>query len=164
MRSRMVRIMTKKAATVNKTSWSGWSPNLVGLNTGSIRSLTANFKPRTTSHVNFFYMLKFVGNHFKTSNSKSAKCIPRWQCNALPTRISVPKKKRAAPNRGSKWFAHLPIPKFRSQDEISISRGEGVWRPTFDAESKNAKIRIPISWGGGGGGVAANFWCWVQIW
>ena len=45
--------------------------------------------------------------------------------------------------------------------------GGGGWRPTFDAEPKNAKIPkftfLQVGGGGGGGGLVANFWCWVQI-
>ena len=49
--------------------------------------------------------------------------------------------------------------------QISIFKGGGgggvSCRPTFDAESKNAKIQISIFFWGGGQ-LPANFWCWVQ--
>ena len=40
--------------------------------------------------------------------------------------------------------------------------GGGLEEPTFNAESRNAKIQNTIS-GGVGGVSISSFWCWVQI-
>ena len=67
--------------------------------------------------------------------------------------------KRGTPDRGSKWFAHqqsLTNYTFFSNSNPELKfpffLGGGVsHQPTFDAESKNAKIQISIFGGGGGG-------------
>ena len=60
---------------------------------------------------------------------------------------------------GSKWFAHLPIPKFKKKKKTRIPctvggggeggrRGPGILLPTFDAESKSTKISNSLYGGG----------------
>ena len=44
-----------------------------------------------------------------------------------------------------------------------VKGGGGGGVPTFDAESKFAKIPNSLYGGGGGGGGGPNFWCWTQI-
>ena len=60
--------------------------------------------------------------------------------------------KRGAPVRGLKLFVHLPIPKIKMP--ISLyggGGGTGNQLPTFDAESKSAKITNSLYGGGGAG-------------
>ena len=52
--------------------------------------------------------------------------------------------KGGASDRGPKWFAHLPSPKFSNSTPnliFTFSGGGGGWQLTFDAESKNAKVQ-----------------------
>ena len=75
------------------------------------------------------------------------------------------------PRSGLKVAPRITNPNNLSPElKLPFWKGGGIGNdqfPTFDAESKFAKIQKSHYSGGGGGGgqwqPISNFWCWVQI-
>ena len=75
--------------------------------------------------------------------------------------ISFELKQRGVPDRGSKWFAYLPIPQKLTKSKFAkIPNSHVLWGrggvgrdqfPTFDAETKFAKISNSHVWWGRSG-------------